>query len=243
MRRRTLKLVAKFGGFPLVLGEVLIQRYAQMRKPKTKLLCPKCGAEPEWDAHYKCPECGATYKSWSQLKRVVADTHEPIEKTKLASGQVSEATLYIMDKTLFAERYADATLGEYGVIPKDDNTAQNLKKLLIAIERLGKVVIIRFNDTFETRIALLSISMSGRVILKEIIPINLLKLSETLKVDADFSEKDVEEAIQLIKMLPEADEEVFKVSDYRTIGVKEEEAEAKVQSLREILAKAQQLAS
>ena len=70
------------------------------------------------------------------------------------------------------------------------------------------------------------------------------RLSETLKVDADFSEKDVEEAIQLIKMLPEASEEVFKVSDYRTIGVKAEgETEAKVQSLREILAKAQQLAS
>jgi len=237
VRRRTLRLVAKVGGFPLVLGEVVVQRYAQMRKAKTVLVCPKCGTQPEWRAQYECPKCDGTYRSWSRLKRIVTDTLEPVERRRLVNGETSEADIYVMDRLEFAERYADATLDEYGVIAKDSNTAMNLKKLLIAIERLGKVVVLRFNDTWEERIALLALSMSGRVILKEIIPVNLLRLSETLKLDADFSERDVEEAVSLIKMLPEASEGVFRVSDYRTVGLAEVEESPKVQSLKEILAK------
>jgi hypothetical protein len=76
------------------------------------------------------------------------------------------------------------------------------------------------------------------VILKEIIPLNLAEISETLKVDvATVTEQDITEATALIGQLPLAKEEDLMVSDYRTIGLKEGPVESpKVQSLKEILA-------
>lgn len=110
-------------------------------------------------------------------------------------------------------------------------------KLLVAIDRLAKVIILRFNDTYEERICLLCLSMSNRVILREIIPLNLLQAEETLRVDmAAITEKEIVEAQQLIKSLPEATEETFSVSDYRTIGVETRIEAPKVRELKEILA-------
>lgn len=79
--------------------------------------------------------------------------------------------------------------------------------------------------------------MSNRVILREIIPLNLLKAEETLRVDMEqVTEKDITEAQQLIKSLPKATEKLLTVSDYRTIGVETKVETPKVKELREILA-------
>ncbi len=244
IRRRTLRLVATVGGFSTVLGELLITRFAKMRetwKEGTELLCPECGVKPDW-VGYRCPKCGKTYPSWSGLRRVHRGTGEPFVKPRLTKPKEKVmAQAYIMPMTEFSERYADATLTEYGVVVKDENSAMNLMKLVVAVERLGQVVILKFNDTYEQRIALLTMSASNRVVLREIIPLNLLEAEETLRVDMSrITERDVEEAQALLKMLPKATEETLKVEDYRTIGVVEAEERVKppkVQELAEILAR------
>jgi len=238
MRRRTLSLVANLSGFPMSLGTVSIQKYAKVRKADTILVCPECGEKPTWFGEYRC-NCGKTYGHWSKLKRIVAATRQVVEKEKLTAGETVQAEVYVMDAKDYAEKYADATLEEHGLIAKDEQTTLNVRKLLIAVERLGKVVIIRFNDTYETRICLLSMSMSGRVVLREIIPVNLAEITETLKVEmGDVTEADIVEAQQLVKMLKPPTEDVFVVSDYRTIGLSETPPPSpKVQSFKEILAK------
>lgn len=50
------------------------------------------------------------------------------------------------------------------------------------------------------------------------------------------TEKDIVEAQQLIKSIPEATEELLSVSDYRTIGVETKVETPKVKELKEILA-------
>ena len=236
MRRRNLRLMAELHGFKMPLGEISIQKFADVRKADTVLICPKCGQKPAYSSGYDCT-CGAHYSSWYGLKRIVTDTLQEVLKPKLTSGETEPATVLVMPATEFAEKYADGTLDEHGVIAKDQNTAVNLRKMLVAVERLGKVVIIRFNDTNEQRIALLSLNMSNRVILKEIIPLNLAEISETLRVDVStVTEQDITEASALIGQLPLAKQEDLIVTDYRTIGLKEGPVESpKVQSLREIL--------
>jgi len=244
MRRRTLRLMAELHGFKMPLGEISIQKFADVRKAETVLVCPKCGVKPAYSSGYDCT-CGAHYSSYQGLKRIVPDTMQEVLKPKLTTGETEPATVLVMPATEFAEKYADGTLDEHGIIAKDQNTAINLRKLLVAVERLGKVVIVLFNDTNEQRIALLSLNMSNRVILKEIIPLNLAEISETLKVDvATVTEQDITEATALIGQLPLAKEENLMVSDYRTIGLKEGPVESpKVQSLKEILAQMDQKAA
>jgi hypothetical protein len=64
-------------------------------------------------------------------------------------GAPQEATVYVLDQKTYASKYADATLTEYGMVASDATTAQNVRKLLVAVDRLGLVIIIRFNDTHE----------------------------------------------------------------------------------------------
>lgn len=238
MRRRTLKLVAHLSGFPMALGEVTVEKFAKLQEAETILTCPNDGEVPTWKGEYTCEKCGTKYNHWSRLQRLVKATRQIIEKPKL-SQEHAPAEVYVMKAEDYANKYADATLDEHGIVAKDPQTAMNVKKLLVAVERLGLVVIVRFADTYEERICLLAVTMSGRVVLREIIPVNLALIGETLRINmADITEADVIEAQQLVKILKNADENTFKVSDYRTIGIAERPVESpKVQSFQEILAK------
>ena len=245
-------------GFQLPLGEVMVEKFAKVKEAATVRICPQCGAYPTtqefkrshpdlwkpeglgYSSGYNC-KCGFTANHWSRLKEIVAGTGEAVVRSKLTPGDgktPEAAKVLVMPATEFAEKYADGTLDEHGVIAKDANTANNLRKLLTATERLGKVIIVRFNDVDTQRIALLALNMSNRVILREIIPINLAEISETLKVDVSaITETDVNEATALLTQLPLATQQDLMVSDYRTIGLTEGPIESpKVQSLKEIIA-------
>lgn len=225
----------------MALGVVTVQKFAHVREADTTLICPSCGEKPSWKGGYEC-SCGEKYGHWSALKRIVTATHEIIEKVKLTvKDETVQATVLVLKAVEYANRYADATLDEHGLTTNDPTTAQNIKKLLVAVDRLGFVIIIRFNDTYEERICLLTTSLSNRVVLREVIPLNLADISETLRIQMDdVTEKDLNEAQQLVKMLKEADEETFRVSDYRIKGLKEvAEPTAKVLDFQEILAKVQ----
>lgn len=265
MRPRKLKVCVQVAGFKLPIATLKIKKFADIKRPKTELVCPKCGNKPKWEGkyvciccpycgkpmekhivdekgtiQYKCPEHGwqepTTYTNWQQLKRITLDGRE-IKKERLVSGEEVEAQVYVMPIEKFS-KYADATLTEYGVVVDDPTSALNLKKMLVAIQRLNKVIILRFNDTYEQRICLLTVSLSGRIILKEMIPINIADIKETMKVDLNnISEQDIKEAQALLSQLPEATEEIFKVTDYRTIGVEATTVSPKVIQLEQILAK------
>mgnify|MGYP001112110729 CR=1 FL=1 len=166
-------------------------------------------------------------------------TGEPIVKTKFTeTGKPVVADAYIMDLKDFVS-VADATLREYGVTVTEEASARNLRKLLIATENLGKVVLVKWFDTYEEVIAILTTSISKRIILKEIIPLNLADIKETMRIDlTGVTEKDIAEAEQFVKMLPIAQESHLSVSDYRTKGVKAKAVTPKVLELEAILQKA-----
>jgi len=268
MRPRKLKIVVRVSGMEMPVASVRIQKFADILQPETDLLCPKCKQKPKWHGGYDCtccPKCGepmerhvtneqgevnwkcpvdgwqepSHFNHWSQLLRVNKATGEPIVKTKFTeAGKDVVADAFIMDLKEFSN-VADATLNEYGVVVTDETSARNLWKLLIATKNLGKVVFIRYLDTYEERIALLTTSISNRIILKEIIPMNLAQFKETMRVNfSEVTEKDVAEAEQFVKMLPTATENLLNVSDYRTKGINVKPITPKVLELEAILHKA-----
>jgi len=216
--------------------------------------CPKCGKPLERQVivnpvhtdeqivNWKCSEDGyqepSHYNHWSQLLRTVKATGEPITKTKFTNEKEDVvADAFIMDMKQFSE-IADATLTEYGVTVSDETSARNLKKLLIATKNLSKVVFIKYLDTFEERVTILTTSVSNRIILKEIIPLNLADIKETIHIDlSNVSEQELAEAEQFVKLLPPAQENLLYVSDYRTKGIQTPKAAPKVMELEAILSK------
>jgi hypothetical protein len=246
LKPRRLKLVAKVAGFPTDIAEVHIQNFASEAELKdwTEMVCPECLGETKYQgAGYSCSSCNQTYSWWGKLKRVAKGTKNIIEMPKLLKeGEISKGLLYKMKREDFA-KYCDATKSEKGVNVTDTGSARNLKKLLVAVEKCGYVIITTYNDTTEQVIALLKVSLSGRIILQEIIPLNLVKIKESLKMDETISEEEIEEAKMFVdKFLPDATEKNLKVTDYRASWIEghivadvKEEPE-RIRSLKEIMA-------
>jgi hypothetical protein len=76
-------------------------------------------------------------------------------------------------------------------------------------------------------------------VLKELIPLNLADIRETMKADlSNITDKDIAEAEAFIKQLPQATEDLLYVHDYRLQGLEEvPKASPKVIELEEILTK------
>lgn len=241
MKPRTLKIVANVMGMETAIAVVKIQAFATEPELKdwTELVCPECKKKTKYSgARYEC-ECGETYSWWGKLLRVVKGTvKEVLMPRLLKKDEKAVAQLFKMDIVVFS-KYVDATRAERGLVVKDTGSATNLFKLIVATERLGKVLIVRYNDTKEEVVALLTKSVSNRVILKEIIPINLLQLRETLMMDMSaITDKDVEEAKGFMGVIPEATEQTLMVNDYRVQGLNVTGiTEEKVTQLQSIMAK------
>lgn len=248
MRKRTIVLQATIGGLPVTLGEFLIQNFATMHKYTEHVhnVCPDCGGNPAWTGGYDCQGCGKHFGHHSQLKRVLNGTDVEMLKPRLLPPKTKAiAQIYRYSREEFAKKFADASLSEAGITTKQEAWGLNIAKLAVAVERLGQVIVLRFNDTYETRICLVCLSESNRVVLKELIPMNLLRAKETIAVDlSKITEQGITEAKQILNLIPEATDDVFMVSDYRAIGLGEAPLEApveapKVQELSAILAKIQ----
>lgn len=225
MKNRKLKLVATISGFDTLIAEVKLQNFADEIDVKewTELVCPICGKPTEYHGGYVCPNDKSAYNHWSKLKRVIRGTAKALTVPHLlkdkeeAVGRLS----YIPFKD-FAKNFVDATRqdgGEKGItlVNTDSASAKNLFKLLVAVERLKCVIIAKWNDTTEEVVGLLTVSASGRILIREIIPSNLVQVRETLFIDPSLiTEGEVEEAKQFIEhFIPKATPETFAVADYR----------------------------
>jgi hypothetical protein len=249
MKPRKLKLVAEVSGFPTSIAEVHIQNFATERELKdwTDLVCPNCLEPTNYHgSSYECQKCNQTFSWWGKLARVIKGTKTILQIPRLLKeGDVAVGKLYKMKREDFAA-YCDGTKTERGVIVSDSGSAHNLFKLLVASETCGYVIIAVYNDTTEEVIALLTVSESSRIILKEIIPINLAQIKDTLMLRRDeITDKDVMEAKAFVEnFIPTAKEENLKVSDYRTQWIEEhvevgkDQEQARVLDLKEIMVKA-----
>jgi hypothetical protein len=265
MRPRKLKINVSLGGMRMPIATVTIKNFAKLLEAKTELVCPKCGKKPTWiggytctccskcgkpmeavpvdekgTINYKCPDDGwqspSYFKTWQDLKRILPDGTELTKERLNPEGEEVQADAFIMDIPEFS-KFADATLNEYGVIVRDETSARNLKKLLIAMHNLGKVILLHFNDTYEERVCILTTSISNRIILKELIPQNLADIQETMKVSLDVTDKEIAEAEAFIKQLPHAEEDLLYVHDYRIKGIETPKVSPKVLELEAIMSK------
>jgi hypothetical protein len=251
MKPRKLKLVAMVSGFATNIAEVHIQNFASEPELKdwTELVCPVCLKPTKYHgASYECETCEGhpTFSWWGKLLRVVKGTTSKVEMPRLLKEkETAVGQLFKMKRSEFA-KYVDATKAERGVTVEDKGSAHNLFKLLVATRKLEYVIIATYKDTTEEVVALLTLSESGRIILKEIIPVNLARMKATLVLDSsEITEQDVQEAGQFLSaFIPEATEKTLTVSDYRTqwmeshLEPEEEEDKNRVVAIKEIIAKA-----
>jgi len=242
MRDRKLRITAQFGPMQMAVGDVKVVKFADVRQADTELVCPKCGEKPAWAGGYSC-NCGERYPHWSRLKRILKATGQEILKVKFTEDKgIVQAAAYVLPRKDFAERYSDATLEEKGIVAQDPPTARNLRNLLIATQLLEKVIVVAYKDTYEERTCLLTVSSSNRVLLKEIIPMNLLELEETMRADvSQASPQEIEAAKKFVDMLPPPTEDIFICHDYRAVGLEAvEKPSEKVVELEAILRQAEQ---
>jgi len=218
--------------------------------PGGDCICPNCGEKPRWQGGYVCPKDNHTFGHWSQLKRVIRGTAQALSIPRLLKEkEEAVAKLSYLTTEQFAKKYVDATRkdeGEKGVVLTDSASAKNLFKLLVAVEELRYVIIAKWKDTYEEVVGLLTVSQSGRILIREIIPSNLVQVRETLFIDRTAITKDeVEEAKGFVEhFIPKATDETFAVTDYRAkwkegvpTEAKAPEQAQKVQDIKEILAK------
>jgi len=86
----------------------------------------------------------------------------------------------------------------------------------------------------------LTTSISNRIILREIIPLNLADIQETMKVDLKaVTPQEIQEAEMFVKMLPKAEEPILSVTDYRTKGIIAKAPSEKVLALEQIISRVQ----
>jgi len=251
---KRLVLRAELMGFGADIATINIGSYASeldLMRNATDLVCPKCKGKAEYHpSHYEC--CGVKITSWQSLLRVKKGTKEPIEMPKLTkgSGEIERAKLSIMPFDEF-KKYVDTTdprEPERFVTATDETSAKNLFKLLVAQEMDKTAILLTFNDTTEQKIALLTTTISGRIIVRFIVPKNLLKTPKesTILDRKALTQKDVEEARLFLKQIPKATEETLTVTDFRAdllpfaIGKtpKGEKPVEKVEALAVIMAQA-----
>lgn len=247
MRHRKIKFIAKVFGMTTPIGVVKVATLAKIRQADTVRICPKCKRKVregkndtdciEHSQEYKCP-CGEHYSWWGQLLQAVRATGQIIEKVRLLDPkEIPEAQLYKIPMDKFRAKVS-AVVEDNAIIPEDATTARNLAKIIIATTLLGYVVVCKFNDTNEERVCALALNPDDTIVLKELIPDNLLEVNEeVMKADKTaFQAGEIEEAKAFLTMVPEATDSVFTVSDYRTIGLEEKTVSPKVMELQAILA-------
>ena len=252
MKSRKIVLRTTLMGYPVNIATIKVGSPATEAglSDWTDLVCPEDKRKPKYmPSAYEC-ECGFRASSWQKLTRVLKGTTKMLQIPKLAkgNGEVEVADMFRISMKDFIELGVadciDSKDAEHPVLCDDKESAKNLFKTLVAQESGQSIIILRWNDTTEQVIAMLSLTPSGRIVLRKLIPKNLVRgLEAGLRLDRTaITESDVEQAKMFLKQLPEATEQTFEVNDYRTeqfsvIG-QESNEDDKVVALAKILEKA-----
>ena len=192
-------------------------------KSWTDLVCPNDLRKPSYvNSQYEC-ECGFRASTWQKLARVIKGTSKILTMPKLAQGNgaVEIADMYRISMAKFVELGAadciDSKDAERPVICDDAESAKSLYKIMVAQESGQSVIILRWNDTTEQVIAMLALTPSGRIVLRKLIPKNLVRgLEAGLRLDISaISRDDVDQVKVFLKNIPEATEKTFEATDYR----------------------------
>lgn len=220
MKGRKLVLQATVMGFSANIATIKVGNPAKERELKeyTDLVCPQDNKKPQYDvAKYHC-DCGFSATTWMALKRVLKGTTTPLEIPTLTKGssEIEVAKIFTKSVEAFAKEALYTRGSERPVTAEDDGSIVNLYKLMVAQAALNRVVIIKYNDTKEQVVAFLTVMENGDIVLREIIPTNLVLVGERLKLDkSKLTEKDIEEAKLFLKQIPEASSKDLEVADYR----------------------------
>jgi len=222
LKARKLVLQAVVMGFSANIATIKIGNPAKERalSDYTDLLCPQDKKKPHYEtSHYRC-DCGFSTTTWQGLARVLKGTTTPFEMPTLTkgNGEVEIAKIFKMTLAAFAKisDYVDAKDAEHPVTAEDEGSIVNLYKLIVAQTETGHVIILKWNDTKEEIIALLTTTLSGKIVVRKIIPPNLVIVGESLMLDqSKMTKQDIEEAKLFLKQIPDATDEVLTVTDYR----------------------------
>jgi len=247
LRHRRIRLVATVFGMTSPIGVVKVGTLAKVREADTYRACPNCGRKVREDRKetdvvehsqlYTCP-CGFRASWWGNLVQKVRATGQVVERIRLTDPkEIPDAPLYKIPADRFRQRVS-ASIEDNAVIPQDATSARNLMKLIIVTSMLGYVIVTKFKDTYEERVAALTLNPDDTIVLRELIPDNLCELSdEIMKADkSQVTPQEIEEAKAFLGLIPEAPDSVFNVNDHRTIGLEEKAVSAKVMELEAIIA-------
>jgi hypothetical protein len=247
MKARKLVLQATFLGMSANIATINVGNPAKERELRefTELVCPQDNKKTRYEVpHYRC-DCGFSTTAWQGLKRVLKGTTTLLEIPKLTKGsEVEVAKIFTKPVEAFAKEALYTRGSERPVKAEDDNSILNLYRLMVAQAALNRVVIVKYNDTTEQVVALLTATENGDIVLREIIPTNLVIVGERLKLDkSKLTAKDIEEAKMFLKQIPEATAQDLEVTDYRVrqfevAGVASGREEQKVAALGVIMEKA-----
>jgi hypothetical protein len=219
-------------------------------KTWTELVCPNDNRKPRYEpAMYEC-ECGFKASTWQKLKRVIKGTAKVLNMPKLiiGGGEVEIADMYQIPMKKFIEIGAadciDPRNAERPVLCDDPASIQSLRKILIAQESGQSQIILRWNDTTEQVIAMLALTPSGRIVVRQLIPKNLVRgLEGGIKMDkSQISQEDIDQVKIFLKQFPLATEKTFEVTDYRVkqfaaIGKETPSADSMVVAMEKMLEK------
>ena len=251
MKGRKLVLRVNAMGMTINVATVRIGNAASEAELKTwtDLVCPNDNRKPHYTpAMYEC-ECGFKATTWQKLKRVLKNTTKILEMPRLTQKDVDViADMYQIPMKKFIDIGAadciDPRNAERPVLCDDPASIQSLRKILIAQESGQSQIILRWNDTTEQIIALLALTPSGRIVVRQLIPKNLVRgLEGGIRMDkSQISQDDIEQVKMFLKQFPLATEKTFEVSDYRVkqfaaIGKETPSADSMVVAMEKMLAK------
>jgi len=195
------------------LGKYELKRLGE-RKIPTVNVCPKCLVVPDHvksDIAYKCPKCGSGFKSWNQLRRAVKSGESVTPLPDRQTTRTQKANLKLLDLN---EMRGLVTKAEFAILPAGDQEKANLQKLGNMLRRYKKVALFKlvFRKGAEAHLMYVTVADDGMIMIREIVPLNLLEPLPygVVFADEEVDEKEVEE---LMQGMPKATEEDLNIKD------------------------------
>jgi len=195
------------------LGKYELRRLGE-REISTVNVCPSCLVVPnhlQAEAQYECPQCSQRFKSWYQLKRGFKSGESIIPLPDRESERTTKAGLKLLD---LSEVRGLVTRAEYAILPAGDQERANLQRLGNMLKRYNQVALFKlvFRKGAEAHIMYVTVADDGMIMVRELVPLNLV---EPLPFGVVFASSEVkeEEVKELMMAIPKATEEDLNLKD------------------------------